>query len=166
MTAPRYVLRLAKEDFKFAAAHFTLFPDGTGELLHGHNFRVAVELAGAEPDALGLLVDVAQVKERIREVCDGLDEHTLIPEKTALLSLREEGDEIEIVFGARRYRLPRNDVTLLPLANVTIELLARHVWEALAPSLAGSAVFELRVSVEETAGQSCAFSGPVPGPSR
>ncbi len=134
----RYVLRLAKEDFKFAAAHFTLFPDGSGELLHGHNFRVAVELVGRTPDALGLLVDVAKVKERIRAICDELDEHTLIPEKTAMLSLQEEGDEIEILFGARRYRLPRDDVTLLPLSNVTIELLAKHVWDALRPSLEGS----------------------------
>ena len=155
------MLRLAKEDFKFAAAHFTLFPDGSGELLHGHNFRVAVELVGRTPDALGLLVDVAKVKERIRAICDGLDEHTLIPEKTAMLSLQEEGDEIEILFGARRYRLPRGDVSLLPLSNVTIELLAKHVWDALRPSLEGAGLDELRVSVEETAGQSCAFEGPI-----
>jgi hypothetical protein len=33
---PRYRIVLEKEDFKFSAAHFTLFADGGAELLHGH----------------------------------------------------------------------------------------------------------------------------------
>ena len=45
MHAGRFTVRLAKQDFKFSAAHFTLFPDGTAELLHGHNFQVAVAVA-------------------------------------------------------------------------------------------------------------------------
>src|ERR1700733_13558481 len=35
----RYRMVLAKEDFKFSSAHFTLFADGSAELLHGHNYR-------------------------------------------------------------------------------------------------------------------------------
>ena len=66
-----------------------------------------------------------------------------------------EGDAIEIRCGERRYRFPADDVLLLPLANTSIELLARMLWEDLAPSLAGSRVEELAVSVEESAGQRC-----------
>ena len=43
---PEYVLRLAKEDFKFSAAHFTLFGPDEAELLHGHNYQVEVEMVG------------------------------------------------------------------------------------------------------------------------
>ena len=50
---PRFRIVLAKEDFKFSAAHFTLFPGGRAELLHGHNYRVRVELAGSELDEEG-----------------------------------------------------------------------------------------------------------------
>ena len=42
-----FTLRLGKQDFKFSAAHFTLFPDGSAELLHGHDYRVRVALRGA-----------------------------------------------------------------------------------------------------------------------
>src|SRR5690242_4697931 len=34
-----------KEYFKFSAAHFLIFPDGSAERLHGHNYRVYVEIA-------------------------------------------------------------------------------------------------------------------------
>ena len=84
-------LRLAKEDFAFAAAHFTLFPDAAAERLHGHNYRVRVELSGAALDALGFLVPVAPVKARVRAICATLDERILIPEKSRLLELRHGG---------------------------------------------------------------------------
>jgi 6-pyruvoyltetrahydropterin/6-carboxytetrahydropterin synthase len=152
-----FQLRLAKEDFAFAAAHFTLFPDEAAERLHGHNYRVRVELSGAELDAYGLLVPVAPVKARIRAVCAALDERILIPEKSPLLALRHEGDAVTVALGARAYRFPRSEVRLLPLPNVTIEALAQHVFGELAPSLAGSAVRRLRVEVEESSGQSAAY---------
>lgn len=159
---PSFTLRLAKPDFQFAAAHFTLFPDGSGELLHGHNFRVGLELRGPRPGAMGLMVDVAAVKEEIRAACRRLDERTLIPEKSELLRLRSADGSTEVRFGERCYRLPEQDLVLLPLENVTIELLARFLWEELAPSLHGSPVEHLVVEVEETRGQSCAYGAPLP----
>ena len=163
---PGYTLRFAKEEFKFAAAHFTLFPDGTGELLHGHNFRVRVEASGPEPDEMGLLTDVAALKDRIRSVCASLDEVTLIPEKSQLLSVQREGDSMEVQFGDRAYKLPAADVKLLPLPNVTMELLARLLWDEISPVLLDTAVDSLRVEVEETAGQSCAYAAPLGADSR
>jgi len=159
---PSFTLSLAKEDFKFAAAHFTLFPDGSGELLHGHNFRVRVAIQGARPDAMGLLVEVAAAKREIRAICLQLDEHTLIPEKSSLLEIRGDAESVEVHFGERTYRLPRSDVALLPLENVTIELLARMLWEQLAPRLASPTALQLSVEVEESAGQSCAYQAPLP----
>jgi 6-pyruvoyltetrahydropterin/6-carboxytetrahydropterin synthase len=158
-----FQLRLAKEDFAFAAAHFTLFRDEAAERLHGHNYRVRVALSGRELDAFGLLVPVAPVKTRIRAVCAALDERILIPEKSPLLAVRQDGDAVEVSLGARSYRFPRSEVRLLPLPNVTIEALAQHVFGELAPLLADSPVQRLRVEVEETAGQSAAFEADLPG---
>ena len=162
MPGPAQVsLRLAKEDFAFAAAHFTLFPDRSAERLHGHNYRVRVELAGVELDADGLLVAVAPVKAEIRAICAALDERILIPEKSRFLSLQREGPSLCVTLGERAYRFPADEVALLPLPNVTIEALARHIFEALAPSLARTPVARLRVEVEETAGQSAAWEAPL-----
>lgn len=162
MPGPAQVsLRLAKEDFAFAAAHFTLFPDESAERLHGHNYRVRVELAGADLDADGLLLAVGPVKAEIRAICADLDERILIPEKSRRLELRREGGSLCVALGERAYRFPADEVALLPLPNITIEALARHVWEALAPALARTAVLRLRVEVEETPGQSAAWEAAV-----
>lgn len=157
MSAFRYTLRLAKEDFKFAAAHFTLFPGGRAELLHGHNYRVRVELAGDELGDCGLLFDLAEAKVAIRAACAELDERTLIPTASDRVAVGREGDNLEVRFDDRAYRFPLDDVALLPLENVSIELLAAFLWRALAPAFAGSPVASLAVEVEESSGQSCRY---------
>ncbi len=43
-------IRLDKEHHVFAAAHFITFAGDICERLHGHNYRVAVELAGPLDD--------------------------------------------------------------------------------------------------------------------
>lgn len=152
---PRYRIVLEKEDFKFSAAHFTLFPDGGAELLHGHNYRVRVELAGSSVDEVGLLVDIELFKKVLREKCAHLDSRTLLPAASSRVQWSREDDAIEILCGERRYRFPADDVLLLPLVNTSMELFARMLWEDLAPSLKGSRVEDLAVSVEEASGQRC-----------
>ncbi|MBW2242182.1 MAG: 6-carboxytetrahydropterin synthase [Deltaproteobacteria bacterium] len=163
MTKPRLIVKLAKEDFKFSAAHFTVFPSKEAERLHGHNYRVRIEIEGTDPGPDGLLVPVAEVKANLRALCASLDERTLVPEKSPHLEVNREADAIEIAFGERRYRLPAADTRLLPLQNVTMELLATHLWHELAPSLTGGRVERLVVEVEETAGQSASYAGPIGG---
>ncbi len=161
MTGPTFRIRLAKEDFKFSAAHFTLFPDGRAELLHGHNYRVRLEITGSTLSEIGLLFDVSRVKQRIRERCDALDEHTLIPMEADRLTVERRGGSVEVRGANRLYRFPEEDVVLLPLENVSMELLARMLWGEIAESLAGSPVETLWVEVQETPGQSAAFGAPL-----
>ena len=158
MTPPRFVLRLAKEDFKFSVAHFTVFSDTVAEELHGHNYRVRVEIAGAGTDAHGLLMDLRGVKAEIRRLCGELDSKTLLPERSTLVRVTAVDGGYEVRYGERLYRLPAADVRLLPIRNTSIEELAAWFWRMLRPSLDGSAITELRVEVEETAGQSCVYS--------
>jgi 6-pyruvoyltetrahydropterin/6-carboxytetrahydropterin synthase len=157
----RYRVILAKEDFKFSAAHFTLFGDGRAELLHGHNYRVRVELAGGDLDGEGLLVDIESFKRALRALCARLDSRTLIPGENARLRWAREGEAVAVRFGERDYRFPAADTLVLPLANTSIELLARMLWHDLAPHLAGTRVEALAVSVEETAGQECWYEGEI-----
>lgn len=163
MPAPSlYAVRLAKEDFKFSAAHFTLFADGSAERLHGHDYRVRVEVAGPHLDPAGLLIDVAALKQRVREACAELDERTLLPTRSPALEIITKGDTVEIRFGKRHYRIPAADVLELPILNVSVEQLASLLWQRLAPALDGSAVEQLSIEVEETPGLSALFSAPLP----
>ncbi|HEX3530620.1 MAG TPA: 6-carboxytetrahydropterin synthase [Thermoanaerobaculia bacterium] len=151
----RYRIALAKEDFKFSAAHFTLFAGGGAELLHGHNYRVEVELGGAGLDEEGLLVDLDSFKKLLRSRCARLDSVTLLPAESRRLQWSRVEGAVEVRCGARVYRFPESDVLLLPLINTSIELLARLLWQELAPHLAGSQVDWMAVSVQESAGQRC-----------
>src|SRR5437763_1287853 len=97
----RYRMLLAKEEFKFSAAHFTLLPDGRAELLHGHNYRVQVALAGGGLDAEGLLVDIETFKKELRRECARLDSRTLLPAESGRLDWTREGDAVEVRCGER-----------------------------------------------------------------
>lgn len=152
-----YRMCLAKEDFRFSVAHFTIFSASEAEQLHGHNYRIRVEVAGRDTDELGLLLDLRTVKTRIRELCSRLDSRTLLPTGCSLLEIEEGDGWLGVRFGDRTYRLPREGVELLGIVNTSIEELARYAWRHLAPSLAGSAATELAVEVEETDGQSCRY---------
>lgn len=161
MSTPRFTLRLAKGDFKFSAAHFTLFSATEAEPLHGHNYRVLVEVGGDELDALGLLIETGILKRRIRELLVGLDDRVLLPERSSLLTLTVHDGAVDCRYADRAYRFPEREVVLLPLVNVTMELLARLVWRQLAEDLEVGSATHLAVEIEETDGQSCRYAAPL-----
>lgn len=156
-----YRLVLAKEDFKFSSAHFTLFAAAEAERLHGHNYGVRVELEGRILDEEGLLADLTVFKKAIRKLCDRLDSRMLIPERSSRLEI-STGEGVEVVHQERHYRFPVEDVVLLPLANTSIELFARWIWEQLEPVARDQGVENMMVEVAETTGQSCRYTADVP----
>ncbi len=160
MSSPTFTLRFAKADFKFSVAHFTLFSAAEAEPLHGHNYRLRIEVSGAEIDELGLLAASDAIKRRVRELCAELDDRVLLPERSPLLEIDAANGAIEVRFAERSYRFPAAEVVLLPLVNVTMELLARMLWRKLADDLAAP-LSTLSVEVEETDGQSCRYLAPL-----
>lgn len=156
-----YTLTLAKEDFKFSSAHFTLFSAEEAELLHGHNYQVGVEFEGPTLDEEGLLISFVETKKAIRALCEELDTQLLIPQNSPHLAFDLADGHIEIRFLDRAYRVPERDVLLLPEVNTSIEVLARYIWHRLAAVLDLSHLTRLGVRVSETAGQSCWYRAPI-----
>src|SRR5450432_2866662 len=160
--ARRSVHRLfvGKDVHKFSAAHMTVFPDGTKERLHGHNFQVtlAVDLLGNDPD----LLDFALLKNALQEQCDAWRERLLLPaENKHLVLLRQTGDELEFRLCGKRYVVPAEEALLLPVRNVVVESLARvfahSLIERLGPSLPSNLVEGLRLTVSESQGQGATY---------
>lgn len=153
----RWSIEIQKEYFKFSAAHFLIFPDGSAERLHGHNYRVFVEIDGSLSEH-GLVIDFKAIKPVVRHLLDGLDEHLLIPGEHPVLRATElEGGEIEVRYRERRYIAPREDVVVLPINNTSSENLAtwvgRELHRLLVERFPDVVVNSLRVAVEETQGQ-------------
>lgn len=67
------------KDFQFAAAHSIRGHQGECRHLHGHTYRVRVHVAAAELDAIGMVVDFADLKEIVAEVLGPFD-HRVINE--------------------------------------------------------------------------------------
>ena len=155
-SAPSFRIRLAKRDFKFSAAHFTLFENREPEALHGHNYQVEVEVEGERLDDTGLLVELADLKRLVRAACAEWDERVLLPERSPQLTIERRDAEVQVLCGARRYAFPAAEVVLLPLVNTTIELLARALCERFAVAMP-ERVLALMVTVGETDGQSCSY---------
>jgi 6-pyruvoyltetrahydropterin/6-carboxytetrahydropterin synthase len=152
----RWAIDLQKEAFKFSAAHFLIFPDGSAERLHGHNYRVFVELE-AQLSTHGLVMDFKAIKPVVREICDRLDEHWLVPGEHPVLRWSESGGAIEVRYKERSYRVPREDVLVLPINNTSSENLAtwfgRELMAKVRERFPDVELRSLRLSVEETSGQ-------------
>ena len=168
---PTFAIRLAKQDFKFSVAHFTIFGPANAEPLHGHNYRLALEVEGDEVDELGLLADCDRLKRAARAACAALDDKVLLPETSPHLAMGRSGGEkggqqgtVAVRFADREYRFPADEALLLPIANVTMELLARWAWERIARVARGGAVRSLMVEIEETPGQLCRYRAPLSVP--
>lgn len=150
-------IEVAKEYFKFSAAHFLIFPDGSAERLHGHNYRVYVRLS-ARLGKHGLVLDFKRVKPVVRELVDALDEHWILPGEHPDLHIHERPDGVvEVRYAERFYAAPRADVLVLPVNNTSAENLAAWFGRELSHRL-GERFPEveprfLEVAVEETSGQ-------------
>ena len=98
-----WAISLDKEYFKFSCAHFLIFPDGSKERLHGHNYHVQVEIEGDLNDQ-GLVIDFLDAKPVIRELCDALDEHWLVAGEHPELKVEHlEDGHSSVVYRESRY---------------------------------------------------------------
>lgn len=62
-----------KSHVTFAAAHQLRGYPGNCAKLHGHNYRVEVEVKAGELDEIGFVLDVREVRKAAQEVAAGLD---------------------------------------------------------------------------------------------
>ncbi|MBN8524409.1 MAG: 6-carboxytetrahydropterin synthase [Planctomycetes bacterium] len=153
----RWSIVIAKEYLKFSCAHFLIFPDGSKERLHGHNYRVRCEIDG-DLDGHGLVIDFKQVKPVIRQLCDELDEHWIVPAHHPELRIvhRDDG-HTEVIYRQARYLAPSDEILVLPIANTSAEYFAAWIGRTLLARLRERFghihVRTLRVQVAETDGQ-------------
>ncbi len=158
MTLPdeSWSISIEKDYLKFSAAHFLIFPDGTAERLHGHNYKVYVDVHTAL-DSHGLVLNFQEIKPLIRDLCDELDEHLLLPGAHPVLTATKVGEHYDVRYRERRYLIPLAEVLVLPVGNTSAENLAAWFGRALRQRIAERwpqlVVRQLSVGVEEAPGQ-------------
>ena len=134
---------------RFCAGHRLLGREGRCAYLHGHNYRVEVEVeaiaGGTEVDAVGRVVDFSLIKRRLLGWLDEHWDHAFIlwdEDRTALAAVR-------LAEPTKYFLLPWNP---------TAENMARYLLEVVAPHvLKDLGVVARRVAVWETE-ESCAIA--------
>ncbi len=118
-------IELSKEAINFSAAHFTIFSRTEREDLHGHNFQVIGEVL-APVDENGLVFDYVVLKKALKQLCDDLDEKTILPEKSPYLSIEKDAQYVSGIFDKQKLMFLHRDVITLPISNVSVEELSHY----------------------------------------
>jgi 6-pyruvoyltetrahydropterin/6-carboxytetrahydropterin synthase len=150
-----YRVRLDKEYHVFCAGHFITFAGDVCERLHGHNYRVAVEVEGPL-DENHYVIDFILLRDALKAITDELDHRMMLPTAHRAIRVRADETEVEVTFEERRWIFPRCDCVLLPVPNTTTELLARYIGRRLLDRLqqqTGTRPARLRIAVDEDNGQ-------------
>lgn len=152
-----FTVRLEKEQHVFSAAHFITYDGGVCERLHGHNYRVAVEVEGPL-DENQYVIDFIALRDEVQRLIGEWDHRMLLPLHHPLIRVEAGEREVEAVFtpDGRRWVFPVGDCALLPVSNTTAErlaeLLAARLQEAIV-ARTGRAPGRLRVAIDENHGQ-------------
>ena len=154
----RHRILIAREQYKFSCAHMTVFPDGTKERLHGHNYSIAVAIELDRID-LAAMLPFQPIKAAIGELCAAWKERVMLAAHNPHFVIIADGRELEFTLCGERYVMPRGDALLLPIDNISVEALSAHVAELLREkiaTLAGGNARALEVTVSEHPGQGAA----------
>ncbi|WP_164848310.1 6-carboxytetrahydropterin synthase [Halobacteriovorax sp. HLS] len=155
-----YTLKVFKEYFNFACAHFMIFKDGSREPLHGHNYRVSVN---GHHDSLNgdMVIDFLDLKPIVKKICDEIDHKLILPSECALLEINETEKQIEVKTPDNSFfSFPKSDVLVIPIKNSSVERLAGFIAKEIEIQLQKLFNFQfdiLEVEVEESKGQSVIY---------
>lgn len=115
--SPRYTLKIVTD---FAAAHLLRGYEGVCSRLHGHNWKVEVEVIATRLNDVGMGVDFKDMKLATREVTDRLDHRNL------------------------------NELAPFTEINPTAENIAAHIYQEISKTLNGDHIRVSRVTIWET----------------
>ena len=117
-------VELQKESMKFSAGHTTIFSATEREPLHGHMYGVSLALT-TRVEENGMTFDYRYYKERIHVLCRQLNQTFLMPQFSPFLEYAEDADYYYFTFNHKKMPFLKEDITLMPLTNITVEELSR-----------------------------------------
>ncbi len=145
-------LYIDKESHKFSAAHYTIFSATERERLHGHNYSVSAMIAAPMGDN-GFAADYNVYKQRLKYLCDELDEYMILPANSPYQQVFEDDGYYRVEFNGEQMHFLRSDTLLLPIRNATVEEFSQYLLTRLLQRSAGEALAELQLCVASGPGQ-------------
>jgi 6-pyruvoyltetrahydropterin/6-carboxytetrahydropterin synthase len=154
-----YKVRVVKDYLVFCAGHFISYEGHRCEGLHGHNYRMTLEIEGPL-DENRYVFDFSTLKKHGRALVNELDHRMLLATSNECFKLEESDGNVRVRTKGKDYSFPREDCVLLPIENTTAELIATYLGGRLLEILQREHNFRptvLRVEIEESFGQSAFY---------
>ena len=147
-------IHIENQYLHFSAAHFTIFSATERERLHGHNFHVSADIVAAVGEN-GMCFDYNVAKGRLKALCSGLDEYTLLPANSPFLEIEEQDHFYRTLFNHQEMYFLKADTLILPVANITLEELSDYLVDQLTAGdvLQNSGLVSVSVAVASGPGQ-------------
>lgn len=156
-----YEMRIRKDALKFASSHMTVFSDGTKEALHGHHYQPTVTIQFQDA-SFKKMIPFSEIKTGMKKIAALWDEKVLLASENPHFKITKQSKEsIEFTLCKKKYLLPKEEVVLLKVDNITCEALAESYYEFLEMELdlfSIKNITSVSVFVEESPGQGAAFT--------
>ena len=146
-------------NLRFSAAHMVIGHQSCGKI-PGHSYIVDVEVQGKRTGQFGFVIDFKLLKDITRKICKSLDHRVLIPLNSPDLNVTFEDDNsIEFtILDCLEYKLPKQDVVLLPIESTTAESLSTYITEKIVDELEDKDTLNyIEVQVNEGIGQGASY---------
>jgi 6-pyruvoyltetrahydropterin/6-carboxytetrahydropterin synthase len=112
------MFRISVYDY-FSSAHQLKGYEGKCEEIHGHNWKVEIEVEGNELDKVGMLIDFKELKNILKGVIDELD-HKMLNDLEAFKEINPSSEIIaRYIHGRVKGELP-----------LGVDILSTSVWES------------------------------------
>ena len=105
MPSSTYSVRVTKDYLVFCAGHFITYNGDHCERIHGHNYRVAVEVED-DLDENHYVFDFIALKDLMRELTNELDHRMLLPTTSTKVRLEEAGTNVVVRYQDRHWMPP------------------------------------------------------------
>lgn len=163
-----FEVRVAKDTFKFNAAHFVAY-NNFRERLHGHNYKLSIRLLGSRKIGQdGYVLDFGDLKAVTKKVCKKMNEYFICPMHSDVITITEEGENLKLSCqDGAEFSFPKSDCLMLPLVHSTVEEIAIYCWGQIllgldAKYLVQRGIHTMEVTCSEAIGQEAVFRMKVP----
>lgn len=147
----------AHSGIRFSSSHFIPNHEKCSRM-HGHGYIVRLRLEG-DIGSNGMVMDFVILKKKLKEMIDEFDHRVLLPTKSEIVKIKEEGEEVEVTFCGKRYIFPKTDVKYLDVPTTTAEEMSKMMTERMVDEIDfPSNVKSISIGLDEERGQTAWYT--------